>query len=181
MAKPLALPVLQIASPCPASWAEMAGDEQARHCAACDKKVYNIATMTSAEVVALIELTEGHFCGRLFRRADGTVLTADCPVGLATRAARRVKRLVGLAGVAIGVLLTGGFQRGAVSRTAPGPSQEPKGPPASLAEWISGTRKAAPVLRPPVLGKICLPPQIPSPTPGLPPKGGQETISAEEY
>jgi len=59
----------------------MSGDDRVRHCAACDKQVYNFAAMTGAEAEALIRKHEGRLCGRLYRRADGTVLTADCPVG----------------------------------------------------------------------------------------------------
>lgn len=134
------LPDLQIASPCPASWAEMKGDDRARHCAACDKQVYNISAMTSEEVVALIERTEGHFCGRLYRRRDGSVLTADCPVGLAARAGRRVKRLVSLAAVGVGVLLTGGWLRGAMHRES-SEQLDKSGRPLSLKEWISGAKR----------------------------------------
>jgi hypothetical protein len=77
---------LQIASPCPAAWAEMNGDERARFCATCEKHVYDFSKMTAAEGVALIRQKEGQVCVRLWKRADGTVITADCPVG--------VKRLV---------------------------------------------------------------------------------------
>jgi hypothetical protein len=35
--------------------------------------------MTAAEAAALIAGREGRLCARLFRRADGTVITADCP------------------------------------------------------------------------------------------------------
>ena len=49
--------------------------------------------MTADEAVQLIHGREGNLCGRLFRRADGTVLTSDCPVGV--RAVwHRTKQLV---------------------------------------------------------------------------------------
>lgn len=79
---------LQIASPCPASWAEMSGDERARFCATCDKHVYDFSKMTAAEGIALIREKEGQVCVRLWRRADGTVITMDCPIG-AKRVVRR--------------------------------------------------------------------------------------------
>ena len=72
---------LRIASPCKVPWSAMAGDDRARFCAHCEKHVYNIAAMTSDDVGDLIRRTEGSFCARLYRRRDGTVLTADCPVG----------------------------------------------------------------------------------------------------
>ena len=73
---------IQIASPCPASWAEMTGTKQVRFCQGCRKNVYNLSAMTRDEAQALVEAKEGHLCVRFYRRADGTMLTQDCPVGL---------------------------------------------------------------------------------------------------
>lgn len=85
---------LQVASPCPMSWDAMQGDNQARFCDQCRKHVYNFAAMTSTEGLALIARTEGEFCGRLTRRADGMLMTADCPVGLAAKLQRFRRRVV---------------------------------------------------------------------------------------
>ncbi len=85
---------LRIAAPCPMNWEEMHGDARARFCEQCNLHVYNISELTTREVKTLITKTEGRICGRLYRRADGTVLTKDCPVGLkAIR--RRVSRMAG--------------------------------------------------------------------------------------
>ena len=84
---------IRIASPCTADWTSMSGDDQSRFCGSCHKQVYNIATMTSDDAVTLIQAHEGKVCVRLYRRADGTVLTADCPVG-ARSVVRRTKQLV---------------------------------------------------------------------------------------
>jgi hypothetical protein len=81
------LPNLRIAAPCQASWDEMAGDARVRHCTLCSLNVYNFAEMTRDEVRELLARTEGRVCARLYRRADGTVITRDCPTGL--RALRR--------------------------------------------------------------------------------------------
>ncbi len=78
---------LRIAAPCQAGWEGMAGDERVRHCTLCSLNVYNFAEMTRDEVRDLLVRTEGRVCARLYRRADGTVLTRDCPTGL--RALRR--------------------------------------------------------------------------------------------
>jgi hypothetical protein len=84
---------LRVASPCGVSWDSMEGCGRVRFCRACSLNVYDFSGMTRAEVDALVTKTEGRLCGRLTRRADGTVLTRDCPVGLralrlrATRAA----------------------------------------------------------------------------------------------
>jgi hypothetical protein len=99
---PLALEDLQIASPCHADWADMRGDDRVRFCGACRKNVYNLAGMTRREATALVTAREGNVCIRMFRRADGTVLTADCPVGVraALRRARREVLLAATTGVA---------------------------------------------------------------------------------
>src|SRR5580765_7666474 len=76
------LGILRIAVPCQASWEGMAGDERVRHCTLCSLNVYNFAEMTRDEVRELLVRTEGRVCARLYRRADGTVLTRDCPTGL---------------------------------------------------------------------------------------------------
>ena len=65
----------------------MAGDERVRHCTLCSLNVFNFAEMTRDEIRALLRETEGRVCARLYRRADGTVITKDCPTGL--RAFRR--------------------------------------------------------------------------------------------
>lgn len=79
---------IQIAAPCHVSWDSMTGDERTRHCAACKLNVYNIASLTTAEAEALILEKEGNVCVRIFRRKDGTVITKDCPKGLAAIRAR---------------------------------------------------------------------------------------------
>jgi hypothetical protein len=80
----------------------MAGDERVRHCTLCDLNVYNFAAMTRDEVRELLMRTEGRVCARLYRRADGTLLTRDCPTGL--RALRR--RLSGFASTVMAALLS---------------------------------------------------------------------------
>ena len=99
---PFSLDELQIASPCDQSWDEMKGDERARFCQSCSKNVYNLSGMTRAEAKTLLADTEGRVCVRFYRRADGTVLTSDCPVGFAAKAYARAKRTVftGSAGLA---------------------------------------------------------------------------------
>jgi hypothetical protein len=58
----------------------MVGDERVRHCAECNLNVYNLSAMTERQVQELIAGSRGNrLCARLYRRADGTVLTQDCP------------------------------------------------------------------------------------------------------
>ena len=95
---------LHVASPCQAKWKDMRGDDRARLCLACDKHVYNLSSMTRTEIETLIVATEGQFCRRLYKRKDGTVLTADCPLGVRERvgiAAHRVSLTVFLAAMAV--------------------------------------------------------------------------------
>jgi hypothetical protein len=85
-----ALDKIRIASPCNAGWNEMQGDDRARFCRQCSKHVYNLSAMTSEEALALVYQKEGTSCVRFFRRADGTVLTSDCPTGARGRRRRRL-------------------------------------------------------------------------------------------
>jgi hypothetical protein len=85
---------LRVASPCHVSWDDMTGDERVRFCTACNLNVYNFAAMTSDEVRSMITNSTGRVCGRLYRRADGTLITRDCPVGLRS-VRRRARRFLG--------------------------------------------------------------------------------------
>jgi hypothetical protein len=78
---------VRVARPCPARWDAMRGDERSRLCGMCGKSVYDLSAMTAREAVELIRRREGRMCVAFFRRADGTVLTSDCP--LSWRALRR--------------------------------------------------------------------------------------------
>ena len=80
---------IRVATPCRADWDKMNGDEQSRFCQSCQKNVYNVAMMSREEALALIEKKEGNLCMRLSRRADGTLITSDCPVGIKTKRRRR--------------------------------------------------------------------------------------------
>jgi hypothetical protein len=80
---------LSIAAPCRASWEQMVGDDHVRFCGQCEKNVYNLSSLPREEAEALLVAKEGKMCVRLYRRADGTVLTNDCPVGVKKRRRRR--------------------------------------------------------------------------------------------
>jgi hypothetical protein len=82
---------LKIASPCSADWNAMHGDERKRFCGDCKLNVYNLSGMTRYDAEHLLRLSEGRLCVRYFQRADGTVLTRNCPVGWA-----RVKQRVSI-------------------------------------------------------------------------------------
>ncbi|HEX8250082.1 MAG TPA: hypothetical protein VF599_18050 [Pyrinomonadaceae bacterium] len=72
---------IKIAAPCAANWDEMFGDERRRFCSACKLNVYNLSEMTREEAENFLINSEGRVCLRIFRRADGSVITQNCPVG----------------------------------------------------------------------------------------------------
>lgn len=72
----------RIAKPCSVKWSSMSGDEKKRFCGQCKLNVYNLSAMATEEAEALLARKSGKICTYFYRRADGTVLTQDCPVGL---------------------------------------------------------------------------------------------------
>ncbi len=72
----------------------MDGDDRVRICGACKHNVYDTSKLTSKEIVDLMA-RDSKACLKIYRRADGTLLTEDCPFGLRTlrRGARRVSKL----------------------------------------------------------------------------------------
>ena len=91
-----------VAKPCPVGWDTMRGNDRERICDMCERSVYNIAAMTPAEVKKLAaRASSERICVKLYRRADDTVMTRDCPVGL--RAYR--KRVAKFAGTALSLVL----------------------------------------------------------------------------
>jgi hypothetical protein len=83
---------IAVAAPCPVSWDAMHGDHQVRFCARCERNVYNLSEMSAVEAVQLIEARQGQLCVQLFRRRDGTLVTADCPVGWRWRVFKFLRR-----------------------------------------------------------------------------------------
>jgi len=84
----------------------MAGDDRLRFCNQCNLNVYNLSAMTKAEAESVITNTEGRVCARFYRRADGMILTQDCPVGL--RAIRKKVSRAAAAAFSALVSLLGG-------------------------------------------------------------------------
>lgn len=109
--KPVLLKNIRVAAPCPASWERMSGDDRVRHCAECNLNVYNLSGMTRREAESLIASREGRLCVRYYQRADGTILTKNCPRGLQAMV-RRVSRIAGAALSAVMSLGTAFAQTG---------------------------------------------------------------------
>ncbi len=164
------LPLLEsatIASPCDRMWEDMQGDSRVRHCSACNLNVYNFAEMTSIDAEAFLRerLPKGRVCGVLFRRADGTILTKDCPVGVS-----RLRRAAAWSLARIAVAIT--FVLGGISFATDRDTEarlRSFQPFRSVCEWLNPAAKAPPTLTPFVAGKIACPP----PPRSLPPGGAQ--------
>ncbi|CAN5467209.1 hypothetical protein BH10ACI1_BH10ACI1_34180 [soil metagenome] len=95
---------IRVASPCAADWNTMVGNERQKHCGDCKLNVYNLSGMTRTEAEKLLMDAEGRLCVRFYRRADGTILTKDCPVGW-----RAIKRNAARVATAVFSLITGLF------------------------------------------------------------------------
>jgi len=102
---------IRIASPCNAAWDEMIGDDRVRFCGSCQKNVYDLSALAADDAERLLAEHEGAICVRLYRRADGTVLTADCPVGVRKKRVRRAVVAVAGAG-ALAAVTSGTFMHG---------------------------------------------------------------------
>jgi len=77
-------------------------DERVRFCSQCNLNVYNLSGMSRREAEALVMKTEGRLCVRFYRKADGSILTQNCPVGL-----KAIKRRVAwVAQVVLGMVLS---------------------------------------------------------------------------
>ena len=122
---------VRIASPCQVNWDDMIGDDRVRFCGQCTKNVYNLSALPQEDAEELLRVARAReaqqgegVCVRFYRRADGTILTADCPDG-----ARRKKRRLALFGaVGAGLLAAGAAaelfgtarpMQGDISRTVP--------------------------------------------------------------
>lgn len=140
------LDAIGIASPCQADWDDMHGTDRVRHCDDCQLNVYNLSEMTREDATRLVEQTEGRLCVRFHRRDDGTVLTRDCPTGLAALR-RRARLAYARVAALVSILVAGalGCTRRADSRG--------QGNPAVVGQMMG---------EPTIMGDICVTP--PSPT-----------------
>lgn len=141
-------PRLTIAKPCSARWEDMSGDERTRFCGHCQKHVYNLSVLTTPQIQALITEREGKFCGRFYQRPDGTMLTADCPVGK-ERFHRRVKNWIATVTATVALFL------GTLAAWAsPQKGRDEKGQPVAAAK-LGEVQAKRPVQ--PLMGDVCLP------------------------
>ena len=95
---PTPLPLLEslaIAAPCPTSWDQMEGDDRVRFCSHCQQAVYDVSALTLGRGQCPDHQDDRPAVPGLFRRADGTVMTRDCPVGVRRAARRRLAAVIG--------------------------------------------------------------------------------------
>src|SRR5262245_21020303 len=173
------LDLIQVASPCPASWEAMKGDERVRFCGECRLNVYNLSEMAREEAEEFVRRREGRTCVRFFRREDGTVLTKDCPVGVRLLRQRLARAVAAICGILF-ALFSGTLLGGIVSRRMPAGI---KAPGDAIADWIDPTRRMPGVVGQltPMMGGACAPPpgfsrpvtSDPAETPLLAPMGEQ--------
>ena len=150
----VALEVIDIARPCPADWNDMRGDERVRFCRHCSLHVYNLSAMTREAAERLVVEREGRLCVRMYRRADGTVITADCGGGwkLAARRAGRFAKTA-TAVVLSAVLAPLGLWR--VAHASPARSNDRNVPCIEAPPPVGLTQG---LIARPLLGKIQAPP-----------------------
>ena len=157
---------VKVAAPCVVSWDRMTGDDRARFCSLCQKNVYNLSVLTTDEITALIREKEGKLCGRFYRRSDGTMLTADCPVGL-RQMARRLRALsvaaAGLLFASLTASMIGGRSDLPAHRTPTRLSQLWNEAVWTVKGWLGIQSKDM------LLGEICVPTPSPQPKTTNPP------------
>jgi hypothetical protein len=111
---------IRVATPCHADWNEMTGDERVRHCASCKKDVFNLSDMTREQAERLIIEKHGDLCARYYQRTDGTILLADCSVGIRQKRTTRVLA-AGAAAMLAGTGVVAGYLRLSHHHAAPAP------------------------------------------------------------
>jgi hypothetical protein len=139
----------------------MKGDDRVRFCKLCSLHVYNLSAMTRSAAETLVAEREGRLCVQFYRRADGTVLTADCEGGW-TLAAKRFGRW---ARTATAVVLTAALAPLGLTRWgAAAPTEacegtttvQPADPPTATALTILG-RVRAPAQPQAIRGEAMIP------------------------
>ncbi len=178
------LDLIEVASPCSASWDEMAGDDRVRFCRQCKLNVYNLSEMSREEAERFIrDHTAGQAssgthrtCVRFYRRADGTVLTRDCPVGLKALRQRLARSLAATAGLMM-ALIGGTLFGEIISRRTPGGLTRPWD---AFANWMDPRRRCNVLTGKVAMGGCSAPPPGLSAPPQLTPASTKELQPIDE-
>ena len=182
MSENISLPILdriQVASPCPARWEDMQGDDVTRFCSQCSLNVHNISAMTAPQAEAFLHqaLPRGRVCARFYRRPDGTILTQDCPVGFA-RLRQRIGYGITSIAAAVVLMVSGGVVLSAQHRASA--RLRNFQPFKSVCAWLNPI--ALPVTptmptSPAIQGEICISVH-PQSAPTAPPPAGEVPLDA---
>lgn len=148
---------VQVASPCAVPWDAMPGDAHVRYCPQCAQHVYNLSEMSRGDAEALLRQRAGRLCVRFYRRADGTVMTEDCPAGR-----RKRRRAVGLTGAVVVLVLVAVGWLGGLLASEDGRPSWLRGvePFKTILGWLDGDSR-----REVIMGGLCPPPAVPGPPP----------------
>ena len=107
----------------------MVGDERVRFCGKCEKNVFNLSSMSREAAEALLRERSAwrkRLCVRYYQRADGTILAADCPVGVSKKRRRKLAiAAVGAGAMAIAAATGASRARCHTSVTLGGFQQQP--------------------------------------------------------
>ena len=156
------LDTIGVATPCSASWGDMTGDDRVRHCGQCKLNVYNLSEMTGQQATELVTQTEGRICVRFFRRGDGTVITKDCPVGIAALK-RRARLAYARVAALLGIVCSGLFGCGPRDSK---PEQDPgRTLQGEVQVEMGDVMCPAPPPRQLIMGKMMAPASTPKPGP----------------
>lgn len=176
------LNVIDVKEPCTASWEEMRGDEVRRFCGHCQLNVYDLSAMSRQEAENFVAASGGQACVRFYRRADGTVVTADCQNAwrrAAGRAARSTRRLVGATVSAIAAVLAvglmgnravGSIPHGTQPHPRATPMKDPPLPPPNPGPILMGKI----ICRPPTTEPVA---EAPAPRPDAPAAPGSDAVA----
>jgi len=155
---------LKVASPCSQDWNAMIGNDRTRYCGECKLNVFNLSGMSKVEAENLITNAEGRLCVRFYKRADGSVITQDCPVGWARvkqRTRAYVTAVASLIFTFLGALgLVAAFKKsnndivGAIALSSPTPKATPKETPYILMGGIPAPTPKRTPKNQPTMGKI---------------------------
>lgn len=145
---------IRVASPCPAKWEEMVGNDRKRFCLSCDKHVFNLSALSREDAEQfLAENAGGEVCVRYYQRADGTIMTSDCSVGVRRKNRKKLALAVAGAGAmafgAVAALMhhrkeqeVGKIAMGAIAMPDPRPTDPADllGPPPPAANFDESPR-----------------------------------------
>lgn len=152
------LDLIEVRTPCPADWEQMAGDHTKRFCQHCQKHVHNLSAMPADEAERLVCESAGKLCVRFARDESGKVLTLDYRGTTQRRWTWKVWTLIAL----VGATITAGVQAMILGKRAilpPGATVVVGTPPPNF-----------PVL----MGDVALPPETTANPAPPAPAGGSE-------